>query len=107
MMWPAIIVILNEFGNSFAELMPVICRIQINVFLFDSTPETFYPNIILASASAIHADTDMMLLQTLYPIFTGILTALVGIYYFRYTTMNRLYTSIMAYKYMNPHPIGM
>ena len=47
----------------FPEFMPVIGRAQINVFLFDSTPETFYPNIILASASAIHADTDMMLLQ--------------------------------------------
>ena len=52
-MWPAIIVILNEFGNSFSEFMPVIGRVQINVFLFDSTPETFYPNIILASASAM------------------------------------------------------
>lgn len=67
------------------EFISVIDRIQVNVFLFDSTPETLYPNIVFTSASAVHTDTNMMLLQTLYPTFTGILTALVGIYYFRCT----------------------
>ena len=84
-MWPTIIVILDEGGNTFPELMPIIGRIQIDIFLLDSTPETFYPNIVFTSASTVHTDTDMMLFQATYPIFTGILTALIGIYYFRCT----------------------
>ena len=78
-MWPMKIIIFHEFGNSQSELVTVISRIQVDILLFYGTPETFYPDIVLTSPPSVHADTDIMALQTSCPFFTSVLASLIGI----------------------------
>ena len=52
---------------------------QVNVFVFDSTPQTFDEDIIQGSSPAVHADEDFMVLEAAGKLIAGELSPLVGI----------------------------
>ena len=79
-MWPAIVIIINEIVNSISEFITIIGWIQIYEFLFDRSPETLYPYIVLTSASAVHTNADTMAFQAVYPLLTCILATLIRIH---------------------------
>lgn len=79
-MCPPVVVIVDELFQSSAKHVAVICRTNINIFLFQRMPEPLYPNIIKSPVSPIHADGDFLFLQIFDPPGTGKLRSLVRVY---------------------------
>ena len=74
-----VVVELDVVAYPLTQLHDRVGRIDIDVFLLDSAPETFYPDVVLAAAPAIHADEDSVLFQEVFPCLCCILRALVAV----------------------------
>src|SRR5690606_41315315 len=80
-----VVVEVQKFCEPFIQFSSISSRVQINVVLFHSAPQTFDENVIRSSSFAIHADLDLLAFQIFRPQRTGELTTLVRIYYVRFT----------------------
>ena len=74
-----VVVELDVVAYPLTQLHDRVGRIDIDVFLLDSAPEPFYPDVVLAAAPAIHADEDAVLFQEVFPCLCCILRALVAV----------------------------
>ena len=92
LMCPPVVVIVNELLQSLAKHVAVICRTNINIFLFQCMPKSFYPDIIKSPVSTIHADGDFCFLQVFDPSRTGKLRALVRVYDLRLAMFSDRFT---------------
>ena len=57
----------------------VVLWVDVDILHLDGTPETLYPDVVLAAAAAIHTDPDAESLTCGQPLAARILAALVGI----------------------------
>ena len=64
--------------------------------MLDGPPETLNPDVVLASAPAIHTDLYTVSFYRIYPVWRRVLAALVRIYYFRSTVFG--YTLIQEFR---------
>jgi len=78
-----VVVIVNIARDSAPQRACVILGIQVNIFPLDGPPKAFYPDIIQAPCPTVHTHLDLVLLTSLQPLFTGILTFLIGVDDFR------------------------
>lgn len=77
-MCPLVVVVLDELVDSSEKFIHCISRIYVYVFLLDSAPETFYPNVVFAASSSVHAYLYAIRQQFL-PFLRSILRALVRV----------------------------
>jgi len=70
--------------------------VKINLFIFDRSPEALHKDVVVHAAPAIHADSDVFLLQPLDKIGTGKLDALIGIENLRSGEFERFFQSAKA-----------
>ena len=74
-----IVVEFDKLIDVLTQFFHRLCRVQVDVLHLDGTPETLYPDVVLAAAAAIHADPDAESLACGQPLAARILAALVGI----------------------------
>jgi hypothetical protein len=65
--------------QSQASFQHVRVCIEINILLFDASPQSFHENIIKIPPSSVHADLNIMHFQYTRKLRTGEVTALIGI----------------------------
>ena len=78
-MWTLVVVEPDEAVYSTSKFVHRFGGVEIDPFLFDGSPEAFYPDVVLAAALAVHAHLDAMAAQQILPCFRGVLAALVGV----------------------------
>jgi hypothetical protein len=61
-----------------------LCRIEINVRLLECSEPAFNDSIVGTPSFAIHADCNSQIVQTIYPMRTGIRRPLIGVDHFRF-----------------------
>lgn len=74
-----IVVVTDIVSNASYHLPTVIVGIEIDIVLFEGSPEALYPGIVTATAATVHADLDLMGLERFNPFFARVLAALVGV----------------------------
>jgi hypothetical protein len=78
---PLLIIEHQPIVDTLLGLSDTIVGLEINLFVFQSSPEALNKDIIQPSALAVHADFDAVIFQYIGKIFTGKLSALVAIEY--------------------------
>lgn len=68
-----------ELFDATIQRVSIFCGVKIDIFLFECTEPTFNVGIVHSSAFTIHTDLDLQAFQRLKPMFTGELTALIGV----------------------------
>ena len=79
LMAAAVVVILDVVPDALSQARHVVFWVDVDILHLDGTPETLYPDVVLAAAAAIHADPDAESLACGQPLAARILAALVGI----------------------------
>ena len=59
----SVVVVVDVVIHLAVEVGAGLSRIQVQVVLFDGSPESFYPRIVRGSALAVHGDFDSLLLK--------------------------------------------
>ena len=67
LMAAAVVVILDVAPDALPQAWHVVLGVDVDMLRLDGTPEALYPDVVLAAATAIHADLDVESL-------TGLLT---------------------------------
>ena len=88
LMAATVVVILDVVPNALSQARHVVLRVDIDILRLDGTPEALYPDVVLAASTAIWS-TSM-----LFPLSSVLCSP--------HAMILRLYTSIIAVKYMNP-----
>jgi len=83
LMLSPVVVIVDEPGQPLSQHLAVHGWTNIDIFLFECTPEAFYPNVVKRPAFSVHADGDILAFKILYPSWTRKLRALVRVYNLR------------------------
>ena len=87
-----VVVVVDVVIHLAVEVGAGLSRIQVQVVLFDGSPESFYPRIVPASAFTVHGDFDAFLFQERSPHERGVLRSLIGIHDLRTSIpINRLF----------------
>src|SRR5690554_2372742 len=76
---PTFVVTIHESGDATIQRVSIVCGVKIDIFLFECTEPAFDMGVVCSSALTVHADLDLQALQCLHPMFTGELTALIGV----------------------------
>ena len=71
--------ILDVVPDALPQKRHIVLGVDVDILRLDGTPEAFYPDIVLASSPAVHADLDTEALTGGQPQTACILAALVGI----------------------------
>ena len=71
----------NILAQSIMQAFYAIVAFDINVFVFEGPPESFYEDIVKTPSFSIHADPNVCFLQPLDELLAGILASLVRIEY--------------------------
>ena len=69
----------NPVAQALAEFGTAGERMQVKVVMFDGPPQTLDEDVVLASAAAVHADGDAVVLEDLGERGAGKLGALIGV----------------------------
>ena len=80
-----VVVVANVFLNAFIQFKTIIGWIEVNVIVFQRSPEPFDPYIVQGSSLAVHRDLYPLGLEVLGPEGTGVLAALVRVQDLRFT----------------------
>ena len=81
-----IVIVVNESLDSKEQVRAVFLRLDVNVLIFDRFPKSFYPDVVLGAAAAIHADLHFRVLRaSVSPFLARKLAALIRVDYFRYS----------------------
>lgn len=83
LMLSPVVVIVDEPGQPLSQHLAVHGWTNIDIFLFECTPEAFYPNVVKRPAFPVHADGDILAFKILYPSWTRKLRSLVRVYNLR------------------------
>ena len=75
----------NKVFNPLIEFLPVFCRMQVYIIIFQGAPKSLYKNVVNGSTPSIHANQYTLLFDIFYQFFAGKLTTLVGVDYLRFT----------------------
>lgn len=78
-MRPFFVVVCEEPSKVRPCVKRVPVLLQVDLFVFDGSPQSFYEDIIQAPASAVHADVDPVILQNVSEILVSVLRPLVGV----------------------------
>ena len=70
---------IEPIAETVPKFGPAAKRVKVNIVVLDCPPQPLYENIVLAPASAIHADCNAVALKQTRKSLTGKLSALVGI----------------------------
>ena len=73
----------QPLDESFAKLSSRVERIQVEVVVLDRPPQTFDEDVVLASAAAVHADSDFVVFENLGEPVAGKLCSLIRVEDFR------------------------
>ena len=107
LMTPTVVIILDVVPDSLPQKRHIVLRVDVDVLRLDGTPETLYPDIVLASPTSVHADLDAKSLTGGQPQAARILAALVGVDDLRCTMgfhghAKHLYTILLVQCIMQP-----
>ena len=78
-MWTLLVVkreILSQAQDEFAHID---VSLQVNILVFDSSPESFDENVVQRSAPSIHADPDLLAFENVCKSYAGELRTLVAV----------------------------
>ena len=79
-----IVVVIDESKDSLIKRRAVFLRLDVNIVIFYRSPKSFYPDVVLCPAPAVHTDPHFRMLGARFlPILTGKLTPLIRVYDFR------------------------
>ena len=79
LMTATVVVVLDVIPDALSQARHIVLRVDIDILRLDGTPETLYPDIVLAASTAIHADFDTQFLASRQPQVARILATLVGV----------------------------
>ena len=57
------VIVLNPIGKSASQGLAVIKRMKVNELVFEGPPEPLHKDIVMAAASAIHADGNVVVVE--------------------------------------------
>jgi hypothetical protein len=77
LMTKPVIVIINILLKSLIKFQPIRRNLDIDIVIFNRTPEPFDKDVINSPAFTIHTNLYTFLLKKLNPFITGKLTALI------------------------------
>lgn len=80
-----IVVVAYPLVNSRSEFPDVVGRKEIDILLFDGSPEALYPDVVLAAAASVHGYLDVVPPQEALPFRRGVRPSLVRVDYLRGT----------------------
>jgi hypothetical protein len=80
----SMVVFVYKLSDTKEQEEACLCRIQINVRLLECSEPAFYDSIVGTPSFAIHADRNTQIVQTIYPMRTGILRPQIGVDNFRF-----------------------
>ena len=78
-MGATVVVILDVIPDALSQSRHVILRIDVDILCLDGAPEAFYPYVVFAASTSVHADLDTESLTGGQPKATRVLASLVGI----------------------------
>ena len=79
LMTATVVVVLDVIPDTLSQARHIVLRVDIDILGLDGTPETLYPDIVLAASTAIHADFDTKFLASRQPQAARILATLIGV----------------------------
>ena len=82
LMRPRVVVVRYKRADSVSQLGRIVCWVDIDVFLLYGAPESFNPDIVLASSTSVHADFNIVFVEQGFPFRRCILASLIGIHDF-------------------------
>lgn len=80
-----IVVVAYPLVNSRSEFPDVVGRKEIDILMFDGSPEALYPDIVITVAASVHGYLDVVPPQEVLPFRRGVLPSLVRVDYLRGT----------------------
>ena len=107
LMTPTVVIILYIVPDSLPQTRHIVLRVDVDVLRLNGTPEAFYPDVVLASSPAVHADLDTEALAGGQPQSACILAALVGVDDLRramgfHSHAKHFYTVLLVQRVMQP-----
>lgn len=83
-MMTVVVVVIDESKDSLIKRHAVFLRLDVNIVIFYRSPKSFYPDVVLCPAPAVHTDPHFRMLGARsLPILTGKLTSLIRVYNLR------------------------
>ena len=106
-MTPTVVVVLDVILDALPQKRHIVLGVDVDILRLDGTPEAFYPDVVLASSTSVHADLDAESLTGGQPQTARILAALVGIDDLRRTMgfhshAKHFYTVFLVQRVMQP-----
>ncbi len=87
-MMTVVVVVIDESKDSLIKRHAVFLRLDVNIVIFYRSPKSFYPDVVLCPAPAVHTDLHFRMLGARsLPIQAGKLTPLIRVNDFRYSIL--------------------
>ena len=77
LMRPLVVVIVKILFYPYLQFLSIFSRVQVYIFPFECSPESFNIGIVRSSSFTIHTDNDILVFQIFYPSWTSKLGSLV------------------------------
>ena len=81
----------DEVFNALSECFDIVVFLDMDLLVFEYSKEAFHGNIVKDSSFTVHRDFDPMFFKKSSMLFAGILTALIGVEYFWYALLCKVF----------------